>query len=209
MGPSSHISKDALINSSEYSAGGKVGGKLIRDTDSGRAGTSMNIEGIGKALSGLVMFLSVLFAIGMIILGAILIRMLPAPFASVVTTLEQNALMSFVYGIAATIISCILILFLLVTIIGIPIAIVTGLTFLICLIISVLFAGAVLGRFIAGKAGKELSPTLSFVVGFIILEILFLIPILGFLLNIIAICTGIGALVMATWNAMTSSGNTA
>lgn len=203
MGTSSHISRDALISSSDYTAGETVEGELKTDTGEG-FGPSMNFEKIGGALSALMTVLSVLFAVGMLILGVILIRIIPGPFSTVVATLSHNILISFVYGVAAIIISGILIIILIVTIIGIPTAMVISLAILTGLIISILLSGAALGSWIADKTGKVISPTVSFVIGYIILEILFVVPVLGFFLKILAVCTGLGALLAATWKTVES-----
>lgn len=201
LGTASHITGDALISASDFSAVGKVDGELKTDSERGSEKPSVT-NSMETTISLIFTILSVLFAIGMLILGVILIRIMPGPFTAVTANLGENALISFIFGVAGIIISVILILILIVTIIGIPIALLIGLATLIGVITSTLFTGSALGSWIAGKTGRKLSITWSFVVGFIVLEILFLIPILGFLLYMIAICAGLGALLMTTWKAV-------
>jgi hypothetical protein len=204
LGSSSHVTKDAIISASDYTSSGKVEGKITADMDKKESGSSFNIQKVVSLISTIVVVMKILFAIGMLILGIILIRLIPTPFREVAGNVQNNALISLVFGIAGIIIAFILILILLVTLVGIPIAIFIGLILLIWLMVSTLFVGAALGSFITEKMGKEYSLMVSFIVGFVILEIIFLIPILGFLLEIIAVLTGLGAIMMTVWKKIES-----
>ena len=200
MGNSSHITGDALISASGFTPGGQVDGKLEVNSNKQGVSPSLNIEKVGEVISTLILVIHILFAIGMLILGIILIRVIPGPCKAVITTIREKTLISLIFGIVEVIIAAILILILLITLVGIPIALVIGLTTLIGLIIAPLFTGAALGTVIIEKMGKNYSLILSFALGFIILEILFLIPILGFFIEIIAVFIGLGALMMTIWD---------
>ena len=196
LGNSSHITHDALISASSYSTGGEVGRYLITEGYKEGFGPSLDLQKVISLISTIVLVIHILLAIGMLILGIILIRLIPTWFREVADTIRETTLMSLVFGIAGLIIACILILILLITLVGIPIAITLGMMLLLGLMVSTLFTGAALGLLITEKMGKDFSLIVSFAIGFVILEIIFLIPILGFFLKIIAVCTGLGALLM-------------
>jgi len=199
LGKASHITGDALIGSSDYVAEGKIDGEVRTDTDDETIPDQTD-----ALLSGIITILSILFSIGMLIAGIIMIRLIPHSWKTVTSDLQESAVMAVIIGIAGIIATGVLVILLMMTIIGIPIALISGLIFLIGLIISTLVTGAAIGSCIAEKAGRELSPTISFMIGFIILEILCFIPILGILIKMIAICAGFGALLMATRTAVIS-----
>ena len=191
MGSSSHVSGDAIIGSSDYTPGGMVEGKITTETHD----TPDTTEKVGDLLSFLFTVIQILFAIGMLILGIILILLIPGPVTRVTSALSTEPLLSLIIGIASLIIAGILSLILLVTIIGIPLAVMIALVTLIGLMLSSLITGAALGSLIAEKSQRPLSPLISFVIGFIILQILIFIPILGFFVNMAAVFLGLGALV--------------
>jgi hypothetical protein len=198
LGNTSHVKGDALISASGYTTRGQVGGKITAKGDKGGFGPSFDLRKVVSFISTIVMVMHIIFAIGMLIFGIILIRLIPTHFRAVTDKVQSRALISLVYGIAGIIIAFILIMILLITLVGIPIAVIIGLMLLIGLMTSTLFTGAALGILITGKMTREFSFFVSFIIGFIILEILFLIPILGFILEIIAILIGLGALLMTT-----------
>ncbi|MFH0968851.1 MAG: hypothetical protein V1862_14325 [Methanobacteriota archaeon] len=204
LGNTSHVSGDALISASGYTTGGLVEGNLTAEGDKGGFGPSFDLQKVISIISTIVMVMQILFAIGMLILGIILIRLIPTQFREVTSTIRNSPLMSLVLGIAGIIFAFILIMILLITIIGIPIAVLIGLILLIGLMISTIFTGSALGTFITAKMGKEYSLIMSFLIGFVILEIIFLIPIVGFFLEILAVFIGLGALIMTTRNIIES-----
>lgn len=206
LGNSSHVTGDALISASGYNTGGQVGGKLTAEGERGGFGPSFNLQKVVSLVSTLMMVMQILFAIGTLILGIILIRLYPTLFREVAGTVRDRTLMSLVCGIAGIIVSLILMVILLITLVGIPIAVFIGLVLLMGLMTSTLFTGAALGLFISEKIGRDSSFTLSFIIGFVILEIIFLIPFLGLIVEILAIIIGLGALMMTT-RGMTGSQN--
>ncbi|PKL60874.1 MAG: hypothetical protein CVV33_00435 [Methanomicrobiales archaeon HGW-Methanomicrobiales-4] len=204
LGNTSHVTGDALISASGYTTRGLVEGNLTAEGDKGGFGPSFDLHKAISLMSTIVMVMQILFAIGMLILGIILIRMIPTQFREVSNTVRNHTLMSLVSGVAGVIIAFFLIMILLITLIGIPIAVIIGLVFLIGLMTSTIFSGTALGIFITEKMGREFSLIVSFIIGFIILEIIFIIPILGFFIKIIAVFIGLGALIMTTWKMIES-----
>ncbi|HWQ66005.1 MAG TPA: hypothetical protein VN372_03940 [Methanospirillum sp.] len=203
LGENSHVTGDAIVSSSGYTARGDVEGNLIAEGDEGGSGPSFDLSQVGSIIAGILVVVKILCAIGMLIFGVVLTKLIPGPFTSVVNAIEKKPLISLVIGLAGIIIAGIVGAILLVTIIGIPIAVIIALGLLLALITAELYSGAALGSLIAQKTGKTLSLTLSFVIGFILLQILLLIPFgIGSVFGFIAVLLGTGALITTTWDAI-------
>lgn len=204
MGEKSHVSGDAMISVAGHTTAGMVAGRSQTKGEKGGFGPSFDLEKAGNLISVILMGLSVLFTAGLLILGIILVHLIPDPFRTVVSCVKRKTLLSFVSGLSGIIITILLILILLITLVGIPIAILIGLSLGIGLLLSTLFSGTVVGYFIAEKTGHEISLARAFVLGFLLLQILFLIPVLGFILKLIAVFIGLGALFMTLWETVES-----
>ncbi|HVP94130.1 MAG TPA: hypothetical protein VMS89_03045 [Methanoregulaceae archaeon] len=84
-------------------------------------------------------------------------------------------------------------------IIGLPVA-ATGFILLVRgLILSVLFVSSVLGELIFSWINYKGKDWLAFIVGFVILQILFRIPFAGWIIAVITISLGHGALLYAVY----------
>ncbi|HIH03223.1 MAG TPA: hypothetical protein HA263_05035 [Methanoregulaceae archaeon] len=93
-------------------------------------------------------------------------------------------------------------LILLVTVVGIPIAVIGWIFVIAGVMLAGLVVSLALGRLIAGKTGLGDNPYVLFIIGFVILNVLYLIPVLGGIVKFVAICLGFGAIVMAVMDAV-------
>lgn len=117
-------------------------------------------------------------------------------------TLEVAALKTFkspgrtiLTGILAMIIAPIAIVILLMTVIGIPLAILTMLAWLIIMIISTPFAGYLLGR---GILRTDKYPCTAMFLGTSVLIVTYFIPIVGFITMLVACIFGVGMILIQT-----------
>ena len=108
---------------------------------------------------------------------------------------------AFAIGLAALIAAVILGVILFVTVVGIPIAVLGWLFVIAGTMLAGLVVSLALGRLIAGKTGLGNNVYALFVIGFVILNILYLIPILGGLVQFVVTCLGFGAIVMIAMDA--------
>ncbi|MDV2481775.1 hypothetical protein F8E02_07090 [Methanoculleus sp. Wushi-C6] len=206
MGGTVRIGRDAVIERDAVISAGEVvnEGSVLRNlTVSGatfsNTGTAGNVtfeeqQEPDTALPGL---FAVLSAIGFLILGLLLVRLLPGPFTAVVREVEKSPVVLTVLGFVAILVTAILLLIVAVTIIGLPVALVGGLLFLVALMISSLFVAYALGDVIASRTGWKPGPMAIFVLGFVILQILTFIPLLGALVQVVAVSLGYGGLLYA------------
>ena len=199
------IGEDAVIRRDAVLSGGQVAsaGTVLRNlTVSGETfsntGTAGNVtfeeEEPESPLPGL---FSVLVAVGFLVLGLLLVRFLPGPFSAVVGRVEKSPVLLTVLGFVAIIVSAILLLLVAVTIIGLPLAVVGGLLFIAALMLSSLFVAYALGDAIAARAGWKPGPMGIFILGFVILQILLFIPLLGTIVQVVAVSLGYGGLLSA------------
>lgn len=191
------IQGDALISSSHYqtnSAGDQR--ELIPEQRSDTA-PSFDFRSIETMVQGILFVLWILFNLGLLILGLILIKFLPGPFEIIVQTLREKAIISLVLGVSACIVGIVGGLLLTVSIIGIPIAIFIGLFLFSGWLLSPLVTGAALGQVISGLIQRELKLTWAFILGFVVLAILFLIPVIGLIAKVVTLFIGIGSILVA------------
>jgi hypothetical protein len=211
---SATIGKDAIISAGSVRNAGTVLGKLTVESQSventGHAGAyEVKPErGIGATVIWFFFILAVLLFIGWFIIGLILIRVMPARFAQVELEVRTNTLLKFGVGFASIIIAGVSFILLAITILLLPLALILGALALIALLLANLFVASGLGRVISGYLkwnGKEWQ---LYTVGFLVLTVLFLIPIINILVCVITTSVGFGAILFAvrnSWGAITGS----
>ena len=148
---------------------------------------------------------------GSLILGLILVRFFPRPLNAVASEIERSPVILTVAGFIAIIVSVIVLLIAGITIVGLPLAFVGGLLFIVALIRSSLFVAYSLGDVIASRAGWKPGSMGIFLLGFVILQVLVFIPLLGTLVQVVAISLGYGGLLSALrgfWPSGTGEGET-
>jgi hypothetical protein len=84
-----------------------------------------------------------------------------------------------------------------ITIIGIPIALLLGMSLVGAILLASLFVSSAFGTAIARRAGWTMGSMGAFVMGFVLLHLVFLIPVAGIIIRIIVVSMGLGALLVA------------
>lgn len=101
------------------------------------------------------------------------------------------------YGIIVLILTPVIVLFLAMTLLGIPMAAIIFGLYLMVLYLSKIFVGLWIGKMIVKPKGDKRGAVVgSAVLGVLILSILMVIPFLGFLVKLAAVMFGLGALVI-------------
>ena len=110
-------------------------------------------------------------------------------------------------GFALPIASVMLIFILAITVVGIPVAALLGLLMRIALLLASLFVSFALGRTLLGLLKLQNSELVIFIIGFIMLSLLFQLPYLGWLIRLLALSLGVGAIfyfVRKSWPRLTA-----
>ena len=211
--PTTVISRDAVITGGSVSNAGKILGNLTVRADNfqntGSAGSVdfKKSEGL-QGLQQLMNIFSILMTVGFLIIGIILLKLFPAQFFIVEEEVRKSPVKNTLVGFVLIIASVILIILLSVTVIGFPVALIMGMLFIIALMLSTLFVSFTVGRKIVDLFKVKTHDILIFVLGFIILSLLFRIPYAGVLIGIVAISLGFGAIIYAlrkNWQSITTS----
>jgi hypothetical protein len=142
--------------------------------------------------------------IAKVIVGVLLIALFGQCVRRVMDTLITKPWKSLGVGFLGLIVIPIASVIMFVIVIGYPIGVVGMYTYSILLYTASIFVGLVVGEKVIQLFKKEgaISLYLSFIVGYVILRILGLIPILGFIIRIFVLLFGAGALLLAGWHLM-------
>lgn len=198
IGRDAVIRRDAVISAGDVTSAGSVLENLTVSANTfNNTGTAGNVTFEEVEESVLPGLFSILAVIGFLIPGLILAWLIPGQLGAVSLEIRRGPVVRTIVGFFAIIISVILILIAAVTIIGLPLALVAGLLLIAALVLSPLFAAYTLGDAIASRAGWKSGPIRVFVLGFVILQILTFIPVLGIIIHIIAVSIGYGGLLYA------------
>lgn len=150
---------------------------------------------------------SILWKIGFLILGIILIKKFGKIFFRIEEEVRESFIKKMVLGFVFILLAVVIIFVLGITIIGAPIAVLLGLFFVMALMVAGLVVSYTFGDWLLTKLKATPSELVAFVVGFIIINLLFLIPVAGFLIQIIVVSLGFGAIFYAVkdnWETITA-----
>lgn len=194
------ITRDAVINAGTAKNAGTVGGTLqVTAEEFENTGTAGEVifRQQEEEDDGGISILNILVSIGFLILGLILIRFVPAPFFAVRQEVLQDPVRTTLIGFGALILGAVLLLLLAITIIGLPTALLLGMFLVVAILLASLFVSSAFGTAIARRAGWTIGSMGAFVMGFILLHLIFLIPVAGIITRIIVVSMGFGALLVA------------
>jgi len=202
--PGKTVGRDALIAGNNVINAGHVNGTLTVSAKSfentGYAGKVdfRKTEGFNEAqrheAAGAFGFFGLLMLIGYLILGLILVHILPGVFAAINEEMVRSPVVATVVGFILMIASFIAIIIVAITVVGLPIALIAALLLIAALMLTGTFVAYALGKWIGSRLKLKYSDLVLFVIGFVILNILFLIPFVGWLVSLISLSLGFGAI---------------
>lgn len=203
--PKTTIGKDAAISAGDVMNAGHINGNLtVRAQSFDNSGTAgmVDFQPVRQHydLSLILGLFGLLFSIGWLILGLIIIRCAPARYEAVLAEVRKSPVVKTVVGFVGILVAFIIFVLLAITVVGLPVAVTGFLLVIIGLILSVLFVSSVFGGLIFSWIHYEGKDWLAYIVGFIVLNILFRIPVAGAVILVIAVSLGFGALVYAVYN---------
>jgi len=157
---------------------------------------SMPRQPQNRSLAGAISFFKGIELVGKIIFMLLLIKIFGSHLASIykIVTAEMWSLMG--WGLAKLFLTPLFIILLLMTVIGIPVAVIFGTLYFVAMFLSVYVSSAVLGHWFTVK-GWITTKSLYWqgVAGLLALEILGLVPVVGWLLKFGALLLGMGLFV--------------
>jgi len=198
IGRSATIERDALVTGGQVLNAGQVNGNLtVRAQSFDNQGTAGNLDvqltEPRHEFSRIFSIFGIIFTIGMFILGLVLLTAVPKRFIAVEEELRRSAIIKTIVGFFAIIISLIVLVLVSITVVLLPLAIVFWMAFFLALLFSTLFVSLALGRVLARYVKWDAHPWQMFVAGFIILNLIFRIPVAGFIILAISMSLGFAA----------------
>jgi hypothetical protein len=192
------ISRDAVISGGSVNNAGRVNGNLtVRAENFQNTGSAGSVEfrksEVSQSFHRAIGTFRILITLGFLILGIILLKLFPAQFFKVEEEIRKPTLLKTVVGFVLIIVSAVVIILVAVTVIGLPVAAVMAMLFIIVLMFSTIFVSFTLGKKILDLFKLKTTDMWIFVLGFIILSLLFRIPYAGWLIQIVAVSLGFGA----------------
>lgn len=209
------VGPDTVIGKNLYYASGKNQGQANISSSAKIMGTihrsemktpqkDINIETAKKKIPAVInafkLFATVISFTGALIAGFLYLKLFGKHFIKTADTVSRLFWKSFGTGFLITIAFIPGLIILCITVVGIPVA---GLVFLIFLLYSYLAkiaVGSAFGNWISKKFNWKISTYGTFVLGLLAIYILKFIPVVGFLAGLAVFWTGLGALTLATFS---------
>jgi hypothetical protein len=203
------INKDAYVAAGSITNEGKISGQLVALTNNikntGNVGKlDIRNQDIIPDIQGWLNILHILTVIGFGILGVILVRLMPIQFDMVYLAISKSIIKNTLVGFLLIIVFVLIIPLSAITIVGLSISAFGLLIFLIGLMLSTLFLSFAIGKkiiqlFKQSSNTSTLNNIISFLIGFIILNLLFILPIpfFGQIAQVIAVSLGFGSIYYA------------
>ena len=149
---------------------------------------------LGLAL-GFSLMMKIASALTLIVLGLLMLRFFPRKTVEISQEVSISPLASFGWGVGVSIVTLFAVLILVIAVLGLPLALLLLVTLGIGVYLSSLFVGLWLGRTLFSNLDTTGKYHWALIVGLIVLELLTLLPLVGWVLKIIVVCVGLGALV--------------
>lgn len=147
-------------------------------------------------LAGVALVFKFMGIVSTLVLGLLFVFFAPNYLKRTAHTVIEKPWQSLGVGVVSLILAPIIFGILLITIFGIPLAFLFIILFAIACYFAKLFVIYLLGEKVGTSLNSKLHSAWLFVIGLIIYEILILIPILGWLVELAALIFGLGALLM-------------
>lgn len=207
-----HFAETSAISNDVYVAGGtithegRVVGQLKAMTDNfvnnGTIGDLQVIKqdsNLQDAKGWLGLF-NLLLVIGLGILGVILVKLFPYQFDAVRSSMKKSIIKDTVVGFLLIILSLMVIALSAITVVGIPVSVFGLMILFVGLMLSSLVVSFAIGKKILELSGQKSSRGIhnisSFIIGFVILNLLYIVPIpyVGPIIQVIVTSAGFGAI---------------
>jgi TolB-like protein/class 3 adenylate cyclase len=205
IAPTAVIKGDLVYSTAlfERKEGSRIMGKVVQlGTEEGKArarNKRQQEKDPNYLAKGLFWIIS---TIALIIVGLLVNYFLPKQTEEIVSTIAVSIWKSLGIGLIFLIVAPLCIIISLFTAIGIPAGVISAFLYIIMIYISRVYVGLWIGRKLFGNFKESFTAFFfwPFVAGTIIIGILFLIPVIGWLLRFFLLLIGLGAMWQVLWN---------
>jgi len=202
---SSEIGRDAALSGGDvYNAGNVTGTLWVSAGNFVNAGTAGDVsfqkveaDGGAERSGALISTFSILVILGFFLVGLVLLRLFPGSVSAVDREVRRSPLMTALLGLGLIVATMVLATVSALTVAGLPLALLLLALFVAALLLANLFVSFALGKWISSAANQTLGDLPAFVIGYLVLSLLFLIPYAGSLIELASISLGFGAIFSA------------
>ena len=195
----------ALRGQATIESGARVGGDVV-SSESPQVAPGATVDGDVRtsrfSFRALGWFLWaawwVAVTVSVLVLGLLLLRLAPAAMAASLAVARNEVGQTMGWGIAVAVGLPVLSVALLLTLLGIPLGLLGLLSLILLCTVGYVVAALALGRAVVKE---PTSVYLAFLVGFAILRLVNVVPVVGGLVSFLATAFGLGALAIAGWRA--------
>ncbi len=178
------------VNDANIASGAQITGDATKQDPPRREGKDGAFFAIS---SGFALYLLV----SLLLIALILVLIFPRPIHEASETGLRHPARTLLIGFVASLLVPMLVLGLLITVVGIPLALLLLFTWFVVLFLAGPLSGYFIGRLILRDSR---SPIIIMLVGAALLLIVYIIPILGFLALLAAMWMGVGLLLTQVWS---------
>lgn len=200
VSPSANIAGDIVYWSNqkiEVASGAAITGKISQNLlPKNKVSSRVESTKFVPMIATFATFGKIISFIASFIVGLLFVTFFPLYANKLVAATQKDYWKNVGIGLLAIIVAPIMIILLLLTLIGIPLAILAGMMFGFSLYASMIVASIVIGKWIVKYITKKEHVIWSLFVGLIAYEIVSLIPVLGWAFSAIFIAAGLGAILM-------------
>ncbi|RJP46945.1 MAG: hypothetical protein C4584_01040 [Armatimonadetes bacterium] len=147
-----------------------------------------------RAFTGAVFFTLVIFLISYLIVGLLLLRFFPAFIQGTTETIRSRFLASLGVGFLITVLTPVIIMLLLITVVGVPFALILALIFFLMVFLAKIIVSLIIGQWILGWGGRAVNNGWALFIGLIVYGILVLLPFAGGITFLLVVFVGLGAI---------------
>jgi hypothetical protein len=193
-----------------------IGGQVIREPGSVVQGkitsipfsiqrlskaAALAIPTLGAALSVVVGATIVLGSLGSIALAVLTLVLFPRQVGLVRREIQMHPVMTPVAGFAVALVSLPVLIFLAITLVGLPLAFIVASALMACLVLGAIALGQWLGHQIGALARRPIRPMIASLLGLTVLSILSTTPYIGVIAQGLIVCYSLGAPICARYRA--------
>lgn len=204
--PGKKIGRDALIGGGQVINAGRINGTITVHADqfnnTGSAGMvrfykAENSSAKKEDYEDSVNIFSLLSMLGYFILGLLLVKSMPGIMQAVDGEVRSSTLLKTLLGFVMIVASFIALLMVAATVVGLPIAVIAALLIFAAIMLSGTFISFSLGKWIGERARINQGDLVYFIIGFVVLNVLSLLPFVGGLVSLVSMSLGFAAILYA------------
>jgi len=179
-------------NEANISPNAKIGGEVTRHIPENKFGN----DATQKAVDGISGIFSFIAFASSLVLGLLILRLAPVFSQNVIETFKKSAAFSIFFGFIYLVLLPFALIILAITVVGIPLAIITFLATIISLMFVKVFVSVYIGEFVQKKLKLKSSAYWALFIGLVLYTIFTNVPVVGWMFAVAAYLGGLGAVVL-------------